>query len=87
MSWGIISAAVSERLFKEFEELGWRSPPYREYDAMVSQQPARFRRLCMRALSEDAISMSKAAELLDVSLREIDYYVVGTLPDLPNRKN
>lgn len=34
--------------------------------------PALFERLCLRALAEGAISEPKAAELLGVSVRELD---------------
>jgi len=36
------------------------------------ERPDRFRRLCFRAVAEGAVSESKAAELLGVSVRELD---------------
>ena len=77
---GIIGTATHRSLFKEFDHLGWRSPPYEEYGAMSGETPNRFRRLCLRALAEGAIGESKAAELLDVPLATIDQYMSGTLP-------
>ena len=77
---GIINPTTYRALFKEFDRLGWRSPPYEEYGAMRGEQPNRFRRLCLRALAEGAISESKAAELLDVPIAAIDQYMLGTLP-------
>ena len=36
------------------------------------EKPRRFKRLCLRALSEGAISESKAAALLGISVRELN---------------
>jgi len=38
---------------------------------MDGEDPRRFERLCFRALAEDAISQSKAAELLGRSVHEL----------------
>ena len=76
----IIGVATYRALFNEFDKLRWRSPPYEEYGAMPGEQPSRFQRLCLRALAEGAISESKAAELLDVPLRDVDQYMRGTAP-------
>ena len=76
----IISAATYRALFGEFDRLGWRSPPYKEYGAMAGEVPNRFGRLCLRALAEGAISESKAAELLDIGMADVDDYMRGVLP-------
>ena len=76
----IISVATYRSLFKEFDRLGWRSHPYKEYGAMAAELPNRFGRLCLRALAEGAISESKAAELLDIGIVDVDDYMRGTLP-------
>ena len=73
--------ATYRALFNEFDRLGWRSPPYEEYGAMSGEKPNRLQRLCLRALAEGAISDSKAAELLDVPIVEVDKYMSGTLPE------
>ena len=39
--------------------------------------PLRFRRLCLRALAEDAISITKAAELLRMQTNEIEGFMLG----------
>jgi hypothetical protein len=36
------------------------------------EEPKRFERLCYRALAEGVIGESRAAELLDISVRELD---------------
>ena len=70
---GIISQALFRRLFNEFERQGWRHPPYKEPFAMEQgEKPKRFERLCLRALAEGAVSEPKAAELLGISVRELD---------------
>ena len=78
---GIIGVATYRALLNEFDRLEWRSPPYEEYGAMPGEKPNRFQRLCLRALAEGAISESKAAELLDVPIVDIDQYMSGTLPE------
>ena len=78
----IIGPATYRALFNEFDRLGWRTPPYEEYGSMSGEQPSRFNRLCLRALAEGAISESKAAELLDIGIVEVDEYMRGTLPAL-----
>ena len=69
---GIINQASMGRLFDIFEEDGWRSPPYREPLDRLGDRFGRFERLCFRALAEGAISESRASELLEVSVRDLD---------------
>ena len=77
---GIITAPACRALFKEFDRLGWRSPPHEEYGAMPGERPNRFRRLCLRALAEGAIGESRVAEFLGVPIVEVDEHMRGTLP-------
>jgi Zn-dependent peptidase ImmA (M78 family) len=71
---GIIDKSVFKELFDQFQSRGWRDPPYEEPGALDPKQedPTRLERLCFRALAEGAISESKAAELLDISARELN---------------
>ena len=69
---GIFNRSLFKRLFDEFARRGWRAPPYEEPGAMAGETPRRFSRLCLRALAEGAISESRAAELLDCSIRDLD---------------
>ena len=69
---GIISQALYRRLFDLFEEDGWRSPPYMEPLDVLGDRSGRFERLCFRALAEGAISESKASELLEVPVYDLD---------------
>jgi len=69
---GIFSAALSQKLFREFSQLGYRSAPNYEPHPLDEETPQRFERLCYRALAEGAISEAKSAELLDISVRELN---------------
>ena len=69
---GIISDALMGRLFDVFEADGWRDPPYMEPLDVLGNRSGRFERLCFRALAEGAISESKASELLEVSVHDLD---------------
>lgn len=71
---GIINQAAFGRLFKIFAERGWRRAPFEEPETMLPEleEPKRFERLCYRALAEGIIGESRAAELLGISIRELD---------------
>lgn len=71
---GIISPSACARLFKIFAVRGWRDAPYEEPESMAPdvEEPRRFERLCYRALAEGIIGKSRAAELLGISVRELD---------------
>jgi len=72
---GIFSNRLFRSLFDEFARRGWRRPPYEEPYAMQGEKPGRFERLCYRALVEGAVSDAKAAELLGISVRELNQRV------------
>jgi Zn-dependent peptidase ImmA (M78 family) len=65
---GIINAALKMEIFKVFGRQGWRK---NEPSPIQPERPTRFQRLCLRALSEEAISSSKAAELLGTTTRAL----------------
>ena len=69
---GIFPASLSERLFREFSRLGYRTAPTYEPEHLLEEKPGRFDRLCYRALAEGAISGPKGAELLNITLRELN---------------
>ena len=55
------------------KRLGWRDPPHEERLASrEGEKPRRFKRLCLLALVEGAISEPKVAELLGISVRELN---------------
>lgn len=70
---GIFSDSLFRTLFQEFERRGWRKPPYDEPLSTLPRKPKRFERLCLRALAENAISESRAAELLGVSMSALQF--------------
>jgi hypothetical protein len=64
---GVITDGLRQSIFIEFSKRGWRKKePGNPYPAEKSWL---FPRLVYRALAEDYIGESKAAELLGVSLR------------------
>ena len=69
---GIFSPVLLRKLFREFSRRGWRSPPYEEPLAMPPERPKRFGRLCYRAVSEDAIPKPYAAQLLGITVEELN---------------
>jgi Zn-dependent peptidase ImmA (M78 family)/DNA-binding XRE family transcriptional regulator len=76
---GIITKAVYGRLFGQIKALGWNGPGSTEPGKLDPEKPVRMWRLCMRAAAEGAISDAKAAELLKISVRELDRMLMGQL--------
>ena len=74
---GIIGLPMFRRLFELFAEKGWRSAPYPEPLPIAKEKPRRFRRLCFRALAEEAVSEPKAAELLGITVRQLSWEMEG----------
>lgn len=75
---GIIGPTLYADLFREFRQRGWRTAPYPEPEPLQPEKPKRFERLCLRALAEDAVSESRAAELLGISVWELDQRMAAT---------
>jgi len=71
---GILGPKAFGNIFKMFNQRGWRKPPYQEPGSLPgsTEEPKRFDRLCYRALAENLIGESKAAELLGISVRDLD---------------
>lgn len=69
---GIFPPSLSQRLFREFSRLGFRSAPNYEPNHLPEEKAGRFDRLCYRALAEGAISEPKTAELLNITVRELN---------------
>jgi len=69
---GIIGTSAHRALYQSFARRGWLKPPYPEPLPLPQEEPSRFRRLCFWALSEEAISEPKAAELLGMTVRELN---------------
>ena len=70
---GIFGQSLYRRLFREFDRRGWHTPPYEEpLSRRIGERPQRFERLCLRALAEGVVSEPKAAELLNISVHELN---------------
>ena len=70
---GIFGPSLHKRLFQELARRGWHSSPDKEpMSQPSSEQPRRFERLCLRALAEGVVSEPKAAELLNITVRELN---------------
>lgn len=74
---GVITKAAYGKLFGQIKALGWNGPTSNEPYPLEAEVPQRMERMCLRAVSEGAISESKAAELLKISIRELDRRLMG----------
>lgn len=72
---GIIRQATATGIFRGIGR-SWRKTEPRPLTR--TESPVRFRRLCLRALAENEISVSKAAELLRIRVTEIEPLMAGT---------
>ncbi len=68
----LISAAVYARIWNQIRVLGWNGPKSTEPHKLDPEVPQRMERLSLRAVAEGVISEAKAAELLRISVRELD---------------
>ncbi len=67
---GIISQGTLDEVFRVFKARDWK---LNEPLSFRPEHPARFKRLCLRALAEGLISESKASELLQKTVRDVDH--------------
>jgi Zn-dependent peptidase ImmA (M78 family)/transcriptional regulator with XRE-family HTH domain len=68
----ILTKAAYGHLWAQIKDLGWNGPQSTEPGKLAPEQPQRMQRLTMRAVVENAISEAKAAELLNISVRQLD---------------
>jgi Zn-dependent peptidase ImmA (M78 family)/DNA-binding XRE family transcriptional regulator len=73
----ILSKAAYRRLWDQIKGLGWNTESLSEPHRLPAEAPQRMERLCLRAVAEGAISEARAAELLNVSVRELDRRLLG----------
>lgn len=76
---GVLTKAAYGRLWAQIKGLGWNGPMSTEPHQLQPEVPQRMERMCMRAVAEGAISESKAAELLNISVRELDRRLMGQI--------
>lgn len=74
---GVLPKAAYGRLWGQIRALGWNGPGSSEPYKLPAEVPQRMERMCLRAVAEGAISESKAAELLSISVRELDRRLMG----------
>ena len=65
---GIISSSVAASLFQKFRQENWHHQE--PGDPIPPEEPGRMKRFVLRALAEDVISPSRAAELLGMPLAQ-----------------
>lgn len=73
----ILSKAAYGRLWGQIRSLGWNSPASSEPYRFPAEVPQRMERICLRAVAEEAISEARGAELLNISVRELDRRLMG----------
>lgn len=72
---GILSEADQNRHWQILKDHGFLEPPYPEPEPLDAEQSHRLHRLAMRAVSEGALSESKAAEVLGIPARVLDRWL------------
>lgn len=71
----IISHSTATNIFRGIGR-SWRKTEPRPLKR--SETPKRFRRLCLRGLAENVVSISKTSELLRIRTSEIEFLMTGT---------
>lgn len=72
---GILSDVDYRRHWALLKEKGFLDPPWEEPEKVEAEKSHRLHRLAMRAVTEGALSESRAAELLGISVRELDHWL------------
>jgi Zn-dependent peptidase ImmA (M78 family)/DNA-binding XRE family transcriptional regulator len=74
---GVLTKAAYGRLWAQIKNLGWNTQASAEPGLLPAEVPQRMERLCLRAVAEGVISEARAAELLSISVRELDHRLLG----------
>jgi Zn-dependent peptidase ImmA (M78 family)/DNA-binding XRE family transcriptional regulator len=74
---GVLPRTAYSRLWAQIKGLGWNGPSSNEPNPLEAEVPQRMERMCLRAVAERAISEAKCAELLNISVRELDRRLMG----------
>jgi len=72
---GVLTDADADRHWQMLKDKGYLSPPWEEPNPVPPEQSHRFHRLGLRAVSEGALSESRAAELLGVRTRTLSKWL------------
>jgi Zn-dependent peptidase ImmA (M78 family)/DNA-binding XRE family transcriptional regulator len=68
----IMPKAASGRLWAQIKGMGWNAQGSTEPLSFPAEVPQRMERMCLRAVAESAVSESRAAELLNISVRDLN---------------
>lgn len=74
---GVLTQAAYSRLWAMIDAQGWNTKLSNEPYPFDPEIPQRMERLCLRAVAENAISESKAAELLQISVRKLEQLLMA----------
>lgn len=74
---GILSKVAYGRAWAQIKSLDLNTSSTNEPNPLPAEAPQRMQRLCLRAVAEGAISESKAAELLQISVRKLDHLLMA----------
>lgn len=74
---GVLTKAAYYRLWGEIKALGWNTSKSNEPNKFEPEKPQRMERLSLWAIAEGMISKSKAAELLQISVRKLDHLLMA----------
>lgn len=69
---GVLNPTAYRRLWAHIKGSGWNGPNSSEPHSLPAEVPQRMERLCMHAVAEGAISEARGAELMGISVRELD---------------
>jgi hypothetical protein len=73
----VLTKAGAGRLWAQINKRGWNGPASKEPYGFPAELPQRMERLCLRAVAEGAVSEPKAAELLHISVRQLESKLMG----------
>lgn len=73
----VLAKASYGRLWAQIRKNGWNEPGSAEPNQVDAESPQRMERICLRAVTEDAISESRAAELLGISVRKLNQHLMA----------
>jgi len=68
----IMPKAAVGRLWTQIKGMGWNAQGSSEPLSFSAEVPQRMERMCLRAVAENAVSESRAAELLNISVRDLN---------------
>lgn len=69
---GVLSKVAYGKLWGHIRALGLNSHGAKEPNDIPPERPQRMERLCLRAVAEEALSEARAAELMHMSVRDLD---------------